>query len=63
MSNPYVHTHAHTHTRTQTHMQDMGPKQGLNGVDNGQLWFSSVRVPRDSLLDKFGTVAPDGTYQ
>mgnify|MGYP006279553449 CR=1 FL=1 len=32
----------------------MGPKQGLNGVDNGQLWFSNLHVPRDALLDKFG---------
>lgn len=32
--------------------QDQGPKQGLNGVDNGQLWFDNVRVPRDALLDK-----------
>jgi acyl-CoA oxidase len=40
----------------------MGPKQGLNGVDNGQLWFDHVRVPRESLLDAYGSVAPDGTY-
>ena len=25
---------------------DNGPKQGLNGVDNGQIWFDAVRVPR-----------------
>ena len=41
---------------------DCGPKAGLNGVDNGQLWFSSVRVPRENLLNKYGDVAPDGTY-
>ena len=29
---------------------------GLNGVDNGRLWFNGVRIPRDNLLDKFGTV-------
>jgi alkylation response protein AidB-like acyl-CoA dehydrogenase len=34
----------------------MGPKQGLNGVDNGQLWFDSLRVPRDALLDAYGQV-------
>ncbi|KAF5840852.1 acyl-CoA dehydrogenase/oxidase [Dunaliella salina] len=44
-------------------IKDMGPKQGLNGVDNGQIWFSNLRVPRDALLDKFGTVEPDGTYR
>eukprot|EP00967_Tisochrysis_lutea_P014154 scaffold15906_cov18-Tisochrysis_lutea.AAC.1 len=36
-------------------IKDMGPKQGLNGVDNGQIWFSNLRVPRDALLDKYGT--------
>jgi acyl-CoA oxidase len=41
---------------------DDGLKAGLNGVDNGRLWFDDVRVPRDALLDRFGAVAPDGTY-
>ncbi|WP_434056391.1 acyl-CoA dehydrogenase family protein [Georgenia sunbinii] len=41
---------------------DDGPKGGLNGVDNGQLWFNHVRVPRTSLLGRYGSVAPDGTY-
>jgi acyl-CoA oxidase len=27
-------------------IKDMGPKMGLNGVDNGQMWFDHVRVPR-----------------
>lgn len=41
---------------------DTGVKEGLNGVDNGQLWFDQVRVPRRHLLNRFGDVAPDGTY-
>ncbi|HVH65789.1 MAG TPA: acyl-CoA dehydrogenase, partial [Candidatus Acidoferrum sp.] len=41
---------------------DCGHKGGLNGVDNGELWFTNVRVPRDALLDRFGSVAADGTY-
>ncbi|MGY1661116.1 acyl-CoA dehydrogenase [Geodermatophilus sp. SYSU D00705] len=41
---------------------DDGPKAGLNGVDNGRLSFDHVRVPRDMLLDRYGQVAPDGTY-
>ena len=28
-------------------IEDDGPKIGLNGVDNGRLWFDGVRVPRD----------------
>ena len=41
---------------------DDGPKAGLNGVDNGRLSFDHVTVPRDMLLDRYGSVAPDGTY-
>ncbi len=43
-------------------IEDDGPKGGLNGVDNGRIWFDHVRVPREALLDRFGSVAPDGTY-
>ncbi|PEN14110.1 acyl-CoA oxidase [Longibacter salinarum] len=43
-------------------IEDCGEKMGLNGVDNGRLWFDDVRVPRENLLDRFGTVAADGTY-
>jgi acyl-CoA oxidase len=41
---------------------DAGHKMGLNGVDNGSLWFDRVRVPRENLLNRYGDVAPDGTY-
>ncbi|HEY2223366.1 acyl-CoA dehydrogenase [Actinomycetospora sp.] len=41
---------------------DDGHKEGLNGVDNGRLAFHGVRVPRANLLDRYGTVAADGTY-
>ncbi|MEY9928517.1 acyl-CoA oxidase [Catenulispora sp. GP43] len=43
-------------------IEDCGPKAGLNGVDNGRLAFDQVRVPREALLNRFGDVAPDGTY-
>ena len=43
-------------------IEDCGHKGGLNGVDNGRLWFDDVRVPRDALLDRYGQVAADGTY-
>lgn len=42
--------------------KDDGPKSGLNGVDNGRLHFTGVRVPRANLLNRYGDVAPDGTY-
>ncbi|MDD7967444.1 acyl-CoA dehydrogenase [Actinomycetospora sp. DW7H6] len=41
---------------------DDGHKEGLNGVDNGRLAFHGVRVPRENLLDRHGSVAEDGTY-
>jgi acyl-CoA oxidase len=41
---------------------DDGLKAGLNGVDNGRLRFDHVRVPRENLLNRYGDVAPDGTY-
>lgn len=43
-------------------IEDCGEKLGLNGVDNGRLWFDEVRIPRSNLLDRFAQVAPDGTY-
>ena len=42
--------------------EDNGQKLGLNGVDNGRLWFDHVRVPRVEMLDRFAQVAPDGAY-
>ncbi|KAF4016013.1 hypothetical protein G4228_008258 [Cervus hanglu yarkandensis] len=41
---------------------DMMHKEGLHGVDNGILRFDNIRIPRENLLDKFGSVAPDGQY-
>jgi acyl-CoA oxidase len=43
-------------------IEDCGEKMGLNGVDNGRLWFDKVRIPRENLLDRYGRVAPDGSY-
>lgn len=42
--------------------EDDGVKGGLNGIDNGRLHFTHVRVPRTNLLNRYGDVAPDGTY-
>ena len=43
-------------------VEDCGLKMGLNGVDNGRLWFDSVFVPRENLLDRFSRVSPEGEY-
>jgi acyl-CoA oxidase len=43
-------------------IEDCGAKLGLDGVDNGRLWFDDVRVPRDALLDRYAEVSADGVY-
>ncbi|MCX5443665.1 MULTISPECIES: acyl-CoA dehydrogenase family protein [unclassified Streptomyces] len=44
-------------------IEDDGRKMGLNGVDNGRLWFDGVRVPREALLNRFADVTPQGEYE
>ena len=41
-------------------IEDDGLKMGLNGVDNGRIWFDQVRVPREALLNRFADVTEDG---
>lgn len=43
-------------------LEDCGHKMGLNGIDNGRIWFDNVRVPVESLLDRFASIADDGVY-
>ncbi|KAG2372998.1 hypothetical protein C9374_012941 [Naegleria lovaniensis] len=43
-------------------IKDIGVKQGWNAVDNGCIAFEKVRVPLDSLLNRYGEVTPDGKY-
>ncbi|KAF2076657.1 hypothetical protein CYY_002027 [Polysphondylium violaceum] len=43
-------------------IKDCGHKMGLNGVDNGQLRFEHVRIPRENLLNKYSDVTEDGVY-
>lgn len=45
------------------HAADAGRKRGLNGVDNGKLWFDRVRVPRTAMLDRFARVTEAGVYE
>ena len=43
-------------------VEDCGYKLGLNGVDNGRIWFNQVRVPRENLLNRFGDIDENGNY-
>jgi acyl-CoA oxidase len=42
--------------------EDDGLKGGLNGIDNGRLFFNQVRVPRRNLLNRYADVLEDGSY-
>lgn len=42
---------------------DCGYKNGNNGIDNGFLIFKNYRISRDSLLDKFSQVSPNGDFK
>lgn len=44
-------------------IEDRGLKLGLNGVDNGRIWFDNVRIPVGNLLDRFASIDGDGTYE
>lgn len=43
-------------------IKDCGRKMGLNGVDNGVIYFNNVTVPKDNMLDKFASVSEDGKF-
>ncbi|SEB86555.1 Acyl-coenzyme A oxidase [Maribacter dokdonensis] len=43
-------------------VEDNGYKLGLNGVDNGKIWFDQVEVPKENLLNKYGTILANGEY-
>ncbi|GLC47166.1 hypothetical protein PLESTB_001388100 [Pleodorina starrii] len=43
-------------------IRDCGYKVGLNGIDNGAIRFTHVRVPRGNLLDRFASVDKSGRY-
>jgi acyl-CoA oxidase len=44
-------------------IEDNGLKMGLNGVDNGRIWFNHVKVPRVEMLNRFADVTAGGQYR
>ena len=42
---------------------DCGHKIGLNGVDNGTLYFENVSVPYSEMLDRFASIDESGNYK
>jgi acyl-CoA oxidase len=41
---------------------DIGKKMGRDGVDNGFIMFTQVRIPRNHMLMKWAKVSSDGKY-
>lgn len=44
-------------------LADCGAKSGLNGVDNGRIWFHNVRIPHNQLLRRHSQVTLDGVFK
>ncbi len=44
-------------------IEDCGRKMGLNGVDNGRIWFDQVKIPKDDMLDKYAAVNENGEFE
>ena len=43
-------------------IEDNGHKMGLNGVDNGRIWFDQVKIARDAMLDRFACIDDEGKF-
>ncbi|UXX78507.1 acyl-CoA dehydrogenase family protein [Reichenbachiella carrageenanivorans] len=50
-------------TLTGVKIVDCGRKMGLNGVDNGKVWFDQVVIPYDNMLDRFASVSSEGQFE
>lgn len=44
-------------------IKDCGEKMGLNGVDNGVIYFEHVAIPKDNMLDKYASVSEHGKFE
>lgn len=44
-------------------IKDCGHKMGLNGVDNGVIYFDNVSIPKENMLDRFASVNENGDFE
>lgn len=44
-------------------IKDCGRKMGLNGVDNGVIYFDHVIIPKENMLDRFSSVSEAGKFE
>jgi acyl-CoA oxidase len=43
-------------------IKDCGRKMGLNGIDNGVIYFNKVSIPVDDMLDRYTGISPEGKF-
>jgi len=43
-------------------IEDCGRKMGLNGVDNGRIYFDRVEISYDNMLDKYAGINREGAF-
>jgi acyl-CoA oxidase len=43
-------------------IKDCGRKMGLNGVDNGIIYFDHVAIPGENLLNRYADITEDGKF-
>lgn len=43
-------------------IKDCGRKMGLNGVDNGVIYFDQITIPRENLLNRYADISDDGKF-
>lgn len=43
-------------------IKDCGMKMGLNGIDNGIIYFNNVTIPADDMLDRYAGISADGKF-
>lgn len=51
------------HVMSGISIADCGPKIGLNGVDNGRIWFNHHRISRSGLLSRLSRVNASGVFE
>lgn len=44
-------------------IEDCGHKMGLNGVDNGIIYFNNVVIPKENMLDRFASINSIGEFE
>lgn len=44
-------------------IKDCGRKMGLNGVDNGVIYFDNVVIPKENMLDRYASVNDAGKFE